>query len=180
MSRLAVHNPPDRKNQPLGIGVAESIRPGARAFAPRARSRPAWRTHGHPKFCDSDSKGCRLGAWGRQDTSVPDSTDNTVRCDVARVSDIPPGTSLAVEAGGLDLALCNIDGEFYAVRNECPHQGVPLAGGFLDGHQLTCSLHGWTFDVRDGAWIGTNTHPLGCFRVHVEGDRVLIELPTSK
>jgi len=32
----------------------------------------------------------------------------------------------------------------------CPHRGMPLSCGQLDGAQLECSYHGWRFDVHTG------------------------------
>ena len=99
---------------------------------------------------------------------------------VATLDQIPPGKSLSVQVSGRHVALFNIDGALYAVDDECPHQGSPLADGFREGFEVTCPLHAWTFDVRDGRWCGTQTHPLACHRVHVDGDRVLIELQAAK
>ena len=50
---------------------------------------------------------------------------------VARVGDIPPGSRKLVEIGGRSIGVFNIDGEFFALRNRCPHQGGPLCEGQL-------------------------------------------------
>jgi nitrite reductase/ring-hydroxylating ferredoxin subunit len=51
---------------------------------------------------------------------------------------------------GRELALYNVDGEFFATENFCPHKGARLAGGILCGHVIECDWHGWQFDVRTG------------------------------
>ncbi|MDP6539617.1 MAG: Rieske (2Fe-2S) protein [Planctomycetota bacterium] len=43
------------------------------------------------------------------------------------------------------------DGAPFAVDNRCPHEGYPLATGYLADCSLTCAWHNWKFDVRDGA-----------------------------
>ncbi|MAF64976.1 MAG: hypothetical protein CMJ84_04860 [Planctomycetes bacterium] len=43
------------------------------------------------------------------------------------------------------------EGEPFAVDNRCPHEGYPLATGYLADCSLTCAWHNWKFDVRDGA-----------------------------
>ena len=48
---------------------------------------------------------------------------------VATVDEIPPGERKIVEIGGRSLGIFNIKGEFYALRNICPHQGGPLCEG---------------------------------------------------
>lgn len=52
--------------------------------------------------------------------------------------------------GGDEVAIFNIDGEYYAIDNFCPHKGASLSEGLLCGHIVECALHGWQFDVRTG------------------------------
>lgn len=49
-----------------------------------------------------------------------------------------------------DIALCNVEGRFYAVGRKCGHEDAPLNLGTLSGHVITCPLHFAQFDVRDG------------------------------
>lgn len=39
-------------------------------------------------------------------------------------------------------------GEVFALRDFCPHRGIPLRHGRFDGHQIECCYHGWCFDTR--------------------------------
>ena len=41
-------------------------------------------------------------------------------------------------------------GRPFALRDACPHRGMPLSYGRFDGQQLECSYHGWTFDAHTG------------------------------
>ena len=41
-------------------------------------------------------------------------------------------------------------GRAFAVRDACPHRGMPLSYGAFDGQQLECSYHGWRFDPHSG------------------------------
>jgi nitrite reductase/ring-hydroxylating ferredoxin subunit len=45
---------------------------------------------------------------------------------IARVEDVPPGTAATVTAGEREVALYNVDGEFYATQHECLHLKGPL------------------------------------------------------
>lgn len=38
----------------------------------------------------------------------------------------------------------------FALRDACPHRGMPLSCGHFDGEQLECSYHGWTFRAQTG------------------------------
>lgn len=89
---------------------------------------------------------------------------------IAPVSEVPPGARKIVEVAGRSLGVFNIDGEIFALRNRCPHQGGPLCTGRLSGflqasipgeyvysrpgEVLRCPWHGWEFDVRTGqSWF---------------------------
>src|SRR5215469_5506684 len=41
-------------------------------------------------------------------------------------------------------------GKPFAMRDACPHRGMPLSCGQFDGHQIECSYHGWRFDATSG------------------------------
>jgi nitrite reductase/ring-hydroxylating ferredoxin subunit len=89
-----------------------------------------------------------------------------VKVVVARADEIPPGKRKLVEVAGLTIGVFNVGGEFFALRNRCPHQGGPLCEGILwglleasapgeltysrKGEILTCGWHGWEFDIRTG------------------------------
>ena len=42
------------------------------------------------------------------------------------------------------------DGRAFAMRDSCPHRGMPLSYGHFDGENLECSYHGWRFDACSG------------------------------
>jgi len=64
---------------------------------------------------------------------------------------LAPGELQAIEIGERPVLLCNVDGEYYALENRCPHAAIPLDGGRLEGGVLECPLHGGKLDVRDGS-----------------------------
>jgi 3-phenylpropionate/trans-cinnamate dioxygenase ferredoxin component len=72
------------------------------------------------------------------------------RVRIAACSDVPPGSGRVVVALGRVLALFNLEGEYFAVDNSCPHRGGPLGEGHLAGCIVTCPWHGWQFDVKTG------------------------------
>jgi phenylpropionate dioxygenase-like ring-hydroxylating dioxygenase large terminal subunit len=40
------------------------------------------------------------------------------------------------------------DGKPFALRDHCPHRGVPLSHGWFDGKTVQCCYHGWEFDCK--------------------------------
>jgi phenylpropionate dioxygenase-like ring-hydroxylating dioxygenase large terminal subunit len=42
------------------------------------------------------------------------------------------------------------DGRLFAMRDSCPHRGIPLSCGWFDGNHVTCKYHGWAFEPVGG------------------------------
>jgi nitrite reductase/ring-hydroxylating ferredoxin subunit len=51
----------------------------------------------------------------------------------ARTTEIGPGQARLVEVKGKQIALFNVDSQFFALDNTCTHRGGPLADG-----EVTC------------------------------------------
>jgi nitrite reductase/ring-hydroxylating ferredoxin subunit len=95
---------------------------------------------------------------------------------VGSVEDVPPGHSVIVElSNGRELALFNVEGEFHAIDNFCPHKGASLASGHLQGHTVECDWHGWQFDVRTGNCL-TVREQVKVYRVIVEDGLIKVEI----
>ncbi len=44
-------------------------------------------------------------------------------------------------------------GRAFAMRDSCPHRGMPLSYGRFDGQTVECCYHGWQFDACSGRCI---------------------------
>ncbi len=61
------------------------------------------------------------------------------------------GNLLAKEILGERIVLGrDPEGQPFALRDNCPHRGVPLSEGWFDGETIQCCYHGWKFGC-DGA-----------------------------
>lgn len=94
---------------------------------------------------------------------------------VCKVSELPPGDRKIVEVGRRSIGVFNVNGDFYAIRNQCPHQAAPLCRGTItgttlpsqpgeyiwarDGEIIRCPWHGWEFDITTGRSV-FNPHKL--------------------
>ncbi len=90
----------------------------------------------------------------------------TARYAVAQAGEIPPGGRKIVTVAGRSIGVFNVGGEFFALRNRCPHQGGALCEGRLWGvlqspapgeyryrasrEVVACPWHGWEFHLRTG------------------------------
>jgi nitrite reductase/ring-hydroxylating ferredoxin subunit len=104
---------------------------------------------------------------------------------IGRVEEIPLGGRKIVTVAGRSIGIFNVQGEFFALRNRCPHQGGPLCEGLLwgmlqarvpgeleytrAGEILTCAWHGWEFDIRTGqSWCDPERLRVRRYDVSVE------------
>ncbi|MGE3801783.1 MAG: Rieske (2Fe-2S) protein [Candidatus Kapaibacterium sp.] len=80
--------------------------------------------------------------------------------------------------GGIEIALFQVDGKVYAVNNVCPHQKFPiLYEGEREEHTITCPMHGWKFDIRNGRCIEGGNATLRTYPVLIEEENIYIERP---
>jgi 3-phenylpropionate/trans-cinnamate dioxygenase ferredoxin subunit len=95
---------------------------------------------------------------------------------VARVTDTPPGTISVHDVAGARIALCNVNGRFYAIDDVCTHDGGPLDQGELQGNLVECPRHGAKFDVTTGRpAVLPAVRPVRTYPVRVEGDDVQVD-----
>lgn len=98
----------------------------------------------------------------------PTSRPTTVnKLPVCSASELPPGSRRIVDAGNrISIGVFNVDGQYYALRNICPHRKAPLCKGQVTGRVssdgpgdwqmhgpkdiLRCPWHGWEFDIKTG------------------------------
>jgi 3-phenylpropionate/trans-cinnamate dioxygenase ferredoxin subunit len=73
---------------------------------------------------------------------------------VVEVEGLPPGEKVRFEFEGVDIAVFNMEGEFYAIGDTCTHAEASLCDGDfyedIRGWVAECPLHGSTFDVTTG------------------------------
>jgi nitrite reductase (NADH) small subunit len=93
---------------------------------------------------------------------------------VARVDDLPAGSTLVASAGDTDVAVFHCPDGFYATQAKCLHLGGPLGRGRLEGCVLSCPWHGWQYDVRTGENMFDRAITLETYDVVVEDGEVKV------
>jgi nitrite reductase (NADH) small subunit len=86
---------------------------------------------------------------------------------------------LEAQVGEALYAVCDVEGELHAISGICPHRGGALAQGALHGRTLVCPWHAWQFDCVTGEHDYNPAVRLDSFPVRLEGDDILIEIPSS-
>lgn len=112
---------------------------------------------------------------------------------VASVGEISEGEVLGVEVDGIEIAIVNIDGEFYGIQNVCIHRSQRLhtatqerineehciteGPGVIDQEQgtITCPGHDWKFDLETGENPATGKR-MRTFEVTADGGEIQVEV----
>jgi nitrite reductase (NADH) small subunit len=117
---------------------------------------------------------------------------------VGPVTDLPPGASTIVYPDKVKsgIGVYNIEGEFFALKNTCPHMGGPLCRGKLrgtsaselpadrqpevhwarQGEIVSCPWHHWEFDIKTGKTIFESRQKVRSYPVSVESAEELKRL----
>jgi 3-phenylpropionate/trans-cinnamate dioxygenase ferredoxin subunit len=115
-------------------------------------------------------------------------TEGTRLC---AVDDLALGEKRRIVVGGRAIALCrSASGEYFAVGDNCPHQGASLCAGALagttlpstpgsyewgrEGEVLKCPWHAWEFDVRSGrSLFGDEKMRIASYELRIEDGDVI-------
>ncbi len=97
--------------------------------------------------------------------------------DVAAADALPAGSRKVITTPYCEIAVFNLDGEYFAIEDICSHDGGELASGSCEGDQIICPRHGARFCIRDGrsltppAYEDIDTYP-----VRIENGTVQIDI----
>ena len=98
--------------------------------------------------------------------------------DAIPADEITPETAAVVEVAGVELAIVNTGGQFYALQNECTHANFPIGEGDLVGEGvIECPGHASQFNVVTGEVLqAPATEPLETYEVEVVDGMVRVAL----
>ncbi|MBS1811826.1 MAG: Rieske 2Fe-2S domain-containing protein [Acidobacteria bacterium] len=93
---------------------------------------------------------------------------------IATLSDLAPGRAKAFEVNGKTIAVFNVDGQFYAIDDACPHRGASLAASIAKNGKVFCSWHLFDFDLKTGACGAIPDFPVQTYELKVEGTEIFV------
>ncbi|HEY1369477.1 MAG TPA: Rieske (2Fe-2S) protein [Gaiellaceae bacterium] len=113
---------------------------------------------------------------------------------VAAACDVPVGESRSYLVDGRRIAVFNVDGALYALRDRCPHQGAALSDGRIQAALVSpcpgryrldpgrpvvrCPWHGWEFDLETGrSVIDPRDARVRAYAVRVEDGSIVVDVP---
>lgn len=92
---------------------------------------------------------------------------------LCNTGDLAPGSVKRIDRKEGDIAVYNVDGEFYATDDRCTHGLSSLAEGDLMGEEIECAMHFGSFNVKTGEPMAPPCSiALKTYKVEVKGDEV--------
>ena len=97
---------------------------------------------------------------------------------VGKTSELGEGKMTHLTAGGKEILVANIGGNYFATSNICTHAGAELHEGVLKDKELTCPWHGARWDITTGNlnWFPQKLKDIGKYKITVENDTIYLEL----
>jgi len=96
---------------------------------------------------------------------------------VADAGSVPAGQLRGFTVKMQPIVLANVDGDLYALEDQCSHQEFPLSDGELNGSDLMCIHHGAHFDACTGKNKSLPAvRPVKSYPVEVRDDGIFVEL----
>ncbi|MCC6620329.1 MAG: Rieske (2Fe-2S) protein [Deltaproteobacteria bacterium] len=105
-------------------------------------------------------------------TATPPDESRLTWIRAGALADLAPGGARVVSHDGLRIAVFRTaDGALAALDDRCPHEGYPLAKGFVNQGVVTCRWHAFRYDLKTGRCLVGDEHAR-VFPVRVIDDHI--------
>ena len=95
--------------------------------------------------------------------------------DVVTEDELSPGDVHVVDLGGIEVAVFNVAGQYFAIEDVCTHDGSEISTGCLYDHVIECPRHGARFDVRTGEVLEPPAYEsVQTFKVRIENGMIQV------
>jgi nitrite reductase (NADH) small subunit len=112
-------------------------------------------------------------------------------------TELAPGDRKVVHVGRREIVVFNVDGDYYAIFNRCPHHQAkldqgPLAGTSLPsaevgvreyglhGRVLRCPWHHFEYDLTTGTCLADDHFRVRTYDVSEDGDEVVLQVSAAR
>jgi 3-phenylpropionate/trans-cinnamate dioxygenase ferredoxin component len=100
--------------------------------------------------------------------------------EIALINEIPIGERKLTEIDGTPIVVFNLNGMYYTIEDNCPHQHLPLGDGIVNGDRITCPFHGAEFCIKTGKVTNPPAvEDIMSYPTKVDGDKILVYYGTD-
>ena len=86
--------------------------------------------------------------------------------------------AITVQIENIKICVARTPKGYFAVSDECPHQGVSLSKGMCTiDNEIKCPVHGYKFDLKTGKETGDRDSDLKVYKVELRKNGLFIGIP---
>ena len=101
----------------------------------------------------------------------------STKLELCSVDEVAEGEAIRVEKDGLELAVFNLNGQYYVTDDLCTHGPGLLHEGYIDGDIVECNFHNGQFNIRTGEVVLPPCMiPQRVYPVMIEDGKVVIDV----
>ena len=110
------------------------------------------------------------------------SEEENIFASVCESNEIEVGKESVFKVNGRSILIVrSLEGELFAVEDNCPHANACLSGGRFRNGFYACPHHGARFELSTGkSMTNLSTKPLICFDIKEENGKIEIIVPEKK
>ena len=95
--------------------------------------------------------------------------------DLCGTVDVSPDVPVKAAVDGEDVAVFEVDGQYYVTQDLCTHGPGSLSEGYVEGDEIECPFHQGKFSILTGAPTAAPCMvPLKTWTACVRGDRICV------
>jgi 3-phenylpropionate/trans-cinnamate dioxygenase ferredoxin component len=98
---------------------------------------------------------------------------------VDTTENLPLGSLKNITAGGKEILVANVKGNYYAINNVCNHAGAELhEGTILNDKELVCPWHSakWNVETGELIWFPQKLKNQETYQIVVDNNNVYVEI----
>lgn len=96
---------------------------------------------------------------------------------ITEVGNIPSMGSRVVQYGEIEIAIFKTrDDSIFVINNICPHKQGKLSEGLVHGTNVTCPMHNWDIDLKNGEALGNDSGCTNIYENKIEDNYLYINL----
>jgi nitrite reductase/ring-hydroxylating ferredoxin subunit len=98
---------------------------------------------------------------------------------VDTIENLPQGYLKNITAGGKEILVVNINGNYYGMNNICNHAGAKLhQGSIINDKELICPWHTakWNIENGDLIWFPQKLKKQETYQIVIENNNVYVEI----
>ena len=95
--------------------------------------------------------------------------------DVIALDEMSSDARATVLVDGIPVVVFIVEGQAFALEDECSHECYPLVNGSVEGDRVTCAQHGAQFSLRTGEVLAPPAYePVATYPARVRDGRVQV------